>query len=71
MGYLRLRYLLRRQRVTLRDVATLTNRSVSEVYDLCGVRLVDSRKDFTEAEKMCIYRTYFAGSDLSLEEVFL
>lgn len=71
MGYLRLRYLLRRQRVTLRDVATLTNRGVSEVYDLCGVKLIDRDKDFTEAEKMCIYRTYFAESNLSLEEVFL
>lgn len=70
MGYLRLRYLLRRQRVTLRDIADLTNRSVSEVYDLCGVKLIDRSKDFTVAEKEYIYRTYFADSDLTLEEVF-
>ena len=70
MGYLRLRYLLRRQRVTLRDVADLTNRSVSEVYDLCGVKLIDRSKDFTAAEKRYIYHTYFTDSDLTLEEVF-
>lgn len=70
MGYLRLRYLLRRQRVTLRDIADLTNRSVSEVYDLCGVKLIDRSKDFTAAEKRYIYHTYFTDSDLTLEEVF-
>ena len=70
MGYLRLRYLLRRQRVTLRDIANLTNRSVSEIYDLCGVKLIDRTKDFTVAEKKYIYRTYFTDSDLTLEEVF-
>lgn len=70
MGYLRLRYLLRRQRVTLRDIADLTNRSVSEIYDLCGVKLIDRSKDFTAAEKRYIYHTYFTDSDLTLEEVF-
>lgn len=70
MGYLRLRYLLRRQRVALRDIADLTNRSVSEVYDLCGVKLIDRTKDFTVAEKKYIYHTYFTDSDLTLEEVF-
>lgn len=70
MGYLRLRYLLRQQRVTLQDIADLTNRSVSEVYDLCGVQLIDRSKDFTAAEKRYIYHTYFTDSDLTLEEVF-
>lgn len=71
MGYLRLRYLLQRKHIFMRDVAKLIDTDITRLYDLVGMKRVDPEIDFTMDEKQLIYRAYFPNDPRSLEEVFL
>lgn len=71
MGYVKLKILLKRKGVTMRDVALECQIELNKLYGCTSQYRYDyTDVDLTEIEKQKIYNTYFVNSNIPLEEVF-
>lgn len=71
MGYVKLKILLKRKGITLRDVALECQIELNKLYECTSQYRYDyTNVDLTEIEKQKIYNAYFVDSNIPLEEVF-
>lgn len=71
MGYVRLKVLLNRKFVSMRDVAEKCNVNLDRLYrSTSSYPYQYPNSDLTNEEKQRIYDTYFKDGNMTIEEVF-